>query len=318
MKRITVTQDYAKKRLDIFLRDNHFSAFLITRGEIINKINKGAVLVNGKMSKPSYSLKVDDVVEFEEVIDSNVLIPNPKIKIKIIFENKEMIVVEKPAGVQIHPDAHEKQNTLVNWLVAKFPEVIGVGDGSAGSELRPGIVHRLDKDTSGVMLIARNQKSFEKMKVLFQKRKVQKKYVAIVYGKIFPKVGIIEKPLARAKNYRRQTVAGERTSTKIREAVTKYRVVREFGSYSLVELWPKTGRTHQIRIHLLSVGNPIVGDSLYKLKNIKTLVFPRHLLHAQEISFTISGKKYVFLSKIPRDFAFFESKHKNDKVSAEG
>src|SRR4030042_4536032 len=162
---------------------------------------------------------------------SNKILPNSKIKIKVIYQDENIIVVDKPAGLQTHPDNNEKKNTLVNWLIAEFPEVKDVvytkyissiyDADTNGSGFRPGIVHRLDTGTSGVMVIARNQKAFEELKKLFKEHKVEKKYLALVYGILKNKKGAIDKPIARAGTYRNKVVAGRKTKTKTREAVTE-------------------------------------------------------------------------------------------------
>ena len=188
--------------------------------------------------------------------------------------------------------------------VAYATTIQAVVDDSVESSLRPGIVHRLDKDTSGVMVVARNQKAFRELKNLFKNRKVSKKYLALVYGKPEKQQGIIEKPIARAANYKKQVVAGRKTRTKIREAITEYKVIKKYSARALVEVFPQTGRMHQIRLHLASLGNPVVGDQIYgkKIKKYFSNHPPRQLLHAQKIKFELFGNKYSFQAKIPFDF----------------
>lgn len=314
---ITVLEENSKQRIDKFLASYFAKAikeerefFSYSRGEIIQNIKNGNVLVNGKKIKPSYILKASDkiLVNFPARKKEAQLIPNPSVKIRVIYQDENIIAIDKSAGIQVHPGGREKENTLVNGLIVEFPEIKDVNDGTFGSELRPGIVHRLDKDTSGIMVIARNQESFNELKKMFQARKVHKKYLAVVYGKIKRKEGIIEKPIARSGDYRKQVIAGKKTKTKIRAAVTEYEVIKEYGNYSLVEAVPRTGRTHQIRIHLFSLGNPIVGDKKYKIRTKKinnAFYGGRHLLHAEEIKFELLGRKYDFVSPLPDDFANF-------------
>ncbi len=262
-------------------------------------------MVNGKGVKPSYKLCRGDKIKSKIKNQKSKLISNPNLKIKIIYQDKNVIAINKPAGVRIHPDSKEKLNTVVNWLIYKFPEIKSVHDNSPDVRLRPGIVHRLDKDTSGVMVIARNKKSFGELKKLFQTRKITKKYIAVVYGKLKEKIGIIEKSIARAGNYKKQVIAGRKTKTKIREAVTHYKVIKEFANYSLLGVTPKTGRMHQIRVHLFSIGHPIIGDKLYKLKNIQRIDASRQMLHAESLKFNLFGSNYSFSSKIPPDMNNF-------------
>lgn len=235
-------------------------------------------------------------------------------KIEIIYKDKNFIAVDKPAGLLVHQagnSKHEARNskphTLVDWLIKKFPEIKKVGD---DRKIRPGIVHRLDKDTSGVILIARNQKYFEYLKDLFQNHKIKKTYWALVWGLLRPKKGIIEKPISLKPGTTKRTVwEGKMT----KEAVTEYKVLkylerenfqeekRRTNFLSLVEVYPKTGRTHQIRIHFASIGHPIVNDELYgpkeKLNGLK-----RQFLHAKSIEFSQNEKSKIKIeADLPED-----------------
>lgn len=282
----------------------------MTRGEIIRHINSGKVLVNGGRTKPSHMIKKNDEITVDIKKEDKKLIPNKKVKLEIIYSDKNIIVINKPAGLKVHPSTSSRQApencTLVNGLLFRFPEIKNITDGSKDSELRPGIVHRLDRDTSGVMVVARNQAAFDELKKLFQNREVKKEYLAVVFGKFKNKKGVIEKPIARSKSYKKQTIAGARTRTKIRLAVTEYEVLKEYADYSLVAARPKTGRTHQIRVHLSSLGHPIVGDEKYNLKKFKIHAKPdRQLLHAKKIRFSLLGKEYSFQAPLTDDFTKF-------------
>lgn len=303
------------KRLDKFLSglgktDKKFSGF--SRGDFTREIKAGKILVNGLKIKPGYRLCADDEINLDNARKTEEkLFPNPKIELEITYEDKNIIAVNKPAGLQVHPDYNEKLNTVVNKVISKYPEVSSVAeDDSSLSKMRPGIVHRLDKDTSGVLVIARNKKTFDELKRMFKGKEVFKKYLAIIYGAPEKKTGIINKPLARTSNYRRQTIAGKKTKTKIREAITGYELVKKLkNGLSLLEISPKTGRTHQIRVHLFSIGHPIAGDKLYKLKvqssKFKVRYIDRQMLHASEIRFELFGKKYSFSARPPKDFESF-------------
>jgi 23S rRNA pseudouridine1911/1915/1917 synthase len=303
MQLITISKKDISLRLDKFLKQE-FSSY--TRGEIIRAIKNGQVQVNGTLVKPSYSLKENDILNIDFHQIEQRLIPNTKIPLEIVFQDEEIIVINKSAGISVHPVSFADTHTLANGLITKFPEIENIVDDSPNAKLRPGIVHRLDKDTSGLLLVAKNQNSFTELKKLFQERKIQKKYLAIVPGKLLPRKGFIEKPLAKATSYKKQVIAGKKTRTKIRPALTEYAVLKEFSDFSLVAVKPKTGRTHQIRIHLFSIGHPIVGDKLYQTKGLaKSAFVKRHLLHAENLEFTLLGKKYSFTAELPADFSDF-------------
>jgi 23S rRNA pseudouridine1911/1915/1917 synthase len=306
MEKIIIDENGVGERFDRFLKEGFFLNGEITRGEIIREIKKGNILLNGKITKPSNLLKKTDEITIALKEKASQLLANPKAKFKIISQDKNIIVIDKPAGLSVHPTSFEDKTTLANGLLAKFPEIENINDGSAGSEFRPGIVHRLDKDTSGVMVVARNQKAFQALKKIFQERKADKKYLAIVAGHLPDKKGVIEKPLASSASHKKQIIAHRKTRTKIRPAVTEYVVLNEYERHSLVEVMPKTGRTHQIRIHLTSLGNPIVGDKIYKDKSVvPELLAKRQLLHAQSLAFELFGKKYQFAANPPKDFQDF-------------
>ena len=303
MQKIIIKKENANIRLDKFLVKEFFS---YTRGEIIRNIKEGNVLVNNDKIKPSYILKENDTITINFKIVSEKLTPNKNISFEIIHLDKNIIVLNKPAGLKVHPSSAKENDTLVNGLLSRFSEIENINDGSADSILRPGIVHRLDQDTSGIIVVARNQKSFDELKKIFQTRKITKKYLALVIGRIQNKKGIIEKPIAKSSSYKKQTIASGKTKTKIREAITEYEVIQEFTDFSLVEASPKTGRTHQIRIHLFSLGNPIAGDKKYRLKKISKIALPaRQLLHAQKLDFELFDKKYSFEANLPEDFKKF-------------
>jgi 23S rRNA pseudouridine1911/1915/1917 synthase len=300
MKIIKVQQNNIGVRIDKFLAQEFFS---LSRGEIIRNINDGNILVNKKSIKPSYKLKENDEIESDISFEREELEPNKEIKLNILYSDDNIIVINKPAGIQVHPDSNERKNTLANALLAEFPEIRDVHEDSLGAYFRPGIVHRLDKETSGIIVVARNQKTFKELKEMFQERKIKKKYVALVYGQLKEKKGIITKAIARSESYKKQTIAGRKTKTKVRGAITEYKQLKRFNNYSLVEVRPLTGRMHQIRIHFFSIGHPVVGDKLYKSKTIKPCpLAKRHLLHAEQLDFTLFGQKFSFFAPLPEDF----------------
>ncbi|MDP3710637.1 MAG: RluA family pseudouridine synthase [bacterium] len=227
-------------------------------------------------------------------------------KIKVIYKDKDLLVIEKPAGVSVHPPVGDRKDDfyLTDWLVQEFPETAVVGDEPS---LRPGLVHRLDKDTSGVMVIARNQDSFEALKNIFKNRLAEKTYWAIVCGTPKEKTGVISMPIGRlVKNPLKRGVAiGQIRIRGEREAFTEYKVLRGGEKYSLLELRPKTGRMHQLRVHLKAIGYPVACDKIYG--GTKVCCPPdasRQLLHAKSLSFSFpAGRKLYFEADPPEDFA---------------
>jgi 23S rRNA pseudouridine1911/1915/1917 synthase len=309
MKKIIRVQKNGNERLDKFLKKEVFFDSTTTRGEIIRHIKSGDILVNEKKAKPSQLLKENDILKIDLPKNPTEISPNPKVKFTVLFENENFAVIDKPSGVQVHPSKKNEKDTLASGLLQKFPEIANVGD---EPETRPGIVHRLDRDTSGILIIARNQKTFEAFKEKFQKHEMKKTYWALAHGNFSSnsRSGTIEKPLARSGNYKKQTVAGGKTKTKVRPAVTDYNAIKEIGYYSLLEVMPKTGRMHQIRIHLFSIGHPIVGDKLYKIKGTSSgATAKRQLLHAKKIDFELDSKKFTFEAPLPQDFQDFLSSH---------
>lgn len=229
---------------------------------------------------------------------------NPLIKFKVIYQDNNLIVIDKPAGLITHPTKSEQDNTLVNGLIAHCPEIKDVGDPPASSSqvnLRPGLIHRLDKDTSGLMVVAKNNKTFSHFKKQFQERKVIKYYLALVIGQIKEKRGIITKAISFSKKNRlkRSVLLDE----KAKPAWTEYKVLKRFKDYSLLEVYLKTGRTHQIRVHLSSIGHPIAGDKQYKFKRqICPDGLNRQFLHAGYLKFqSTDGKMMEFKSELPSE-----------------
>jgi 23S rRNA pseudouridine1911/1915/1917 synthase len=232
-------------------------------------------------------------------------------KIKVLYQDDDLIALNKPAGLAVHGGVGIKENTLVDYLLKIFPEIKNVGD---DPELRPGIVHRLDKDTSGVMVIARNQESFDHLKGLFKNRKVEKKYIALVFGTLKNKEGKIEGEMGRSKSdFRKQSlVRGKIGVRHERYSLTYYKVISEFKDTSLLEVSPRTGRMHQIRVHLQAIGHPIVGDKKYTFKNYKRIACPRMFLHSKSISFLgMNGKKNEFTADLPGEFELFANTYPN-------
>lgn len=214
------------------------------------------------------------------------------------YKDSDVVAINKPAGLLVHKTRVSQETTLVDWLLENFPEIKGVGDDPA---IRPGIVHRLDKETSGIMIVARNQKAFEYLKKLFQTRQVKKTYFALVWGKVKEKTGVIEKPLGIKSGTLKRTVSGK--ARMVKEAITVYKVVKfvklKDQTFTLLEVQPLTGRTHQIRAHLASIGHPVVGDMLYGRKPAPAGI-TRQFLHAESLELTLpSGSRIKISADLP-------------------
>jgi len=279
------------ERLDSFLAAELTD---YSRGFLQNLIKKGNVLVNGKEKKPSYILEENDEVEINFPTAE---VKKGKLKKLTIHEDKNLLVIRKPAGLLVHPlsptwehtpDAvFASEETLVSIILAEKPK-----DMEDGIE-RIGIVHRLDKDTSGVMLIAKTKKMQQALKELFAERKMQKTYNAILCGVPKDKQGVIDVPIGRV-------AGGKIKASQVgKEAITEYKIIQQKKGFSFVELYPKTGRTNQLRVHMSWLGYPVLGDWLYR-----GATAPRLMLHARRIEFVnpITKKKVLYEIDPPKDF----------------
>lgn len=220
-------------------------------------------------------------------------------KLKIIYEDENLLVIEKPAGKILFSERKTKEKTLIDYLLAKYPYLKKVGKGP-----RYGIIHRLDKETSGILLVAKNEKALNFFQKQFKERKVVKKYIALVFGRLKENFGRIETLIGRhPKNGQKQKVylPFEPMAKGKRKAITEYRVLERFPNYTLCEVTPKTGRKHQIRVHFSYLGHPIVGDKIYSFKNQKTKL-KRHFLHAFYLKIKMpDNKEKEFKSDLPAD-----------------
>jgi len=221
--------------------------------------------------------------------------------INIVYEDEDIIVIDKPTGLLTHKaESSPDEKTLVDLLIEHYPPIKSVGEDLS----RPGIVHRLDRETSGLIIAAKNNDAFEYLKSLFQERKIEKKYYALVYGVLKNKSGVIDSPIAKLEGKQTTQLKGKK-ELKGKTAITEYKVIKEFEEYSLLDVTIKTGRTHQIRIHLKSIGHPIVCDKIY---GTKKAVCPDNLgrmfLHAYYLNFiTPSGAPLVLESDLPKELA---------------
>ncbi len=294
-----ISENEVGARLDKFLSSKLQE---YSRSYLQKLIEDGGVKVNGFLMSKNYKLKEKDDIKVSLSFPEKISVsPDKDVKFKIIFENKDFAVIDKPAGLVVHPSKSHKKETLVNGLLAKWPKIKNVGE----DELRPGIVHRLDKETSGVMVVAKTNKIFFWLKDQFKERKLKKKYIALVFGNIKDKKGEITAPIARSGAKQVALGKGRRHGkiTKTKEAKTEFKVKKYIDDFTLVEAMPKTGRMHQIRVHFAYIGHPVVGDKKYtSKKTFQKLPFERQFLHAAEISFFLpNGEKMKFSADLPVD-----------------
>lgn len=221
-----------------------------------------------------------------------------EVAIRLIHAEPDFLALDKPAGIAVHGGPGVRGPTVADWLAAQYPETKRVGDDPA---LRPGIVHRLDRNTSGVMIVARSQEAFENLKRLFKERRVEKTYLALVVGTPKRRAGVIDAPIGRMASNPTKRGVGQRTRGS-RRALTEYRTLERLGSYTLLEVKPKTGRMHQIRVHLASIGIPVAGDTVYGGGKAVLGGLNRQFLHAWRIGFSYpEGRRWRFDAPLPGD-----------------
>jgi 23S rRNA pseudouridine1911/1915/1917 synthase len=263
----------------------------ISRATAQRLIKDARITVNGRPSKPSYrALEGDEIVAHIPTELPDRVLPEA-IPLDIIYQDAAMLVVNKPAGMVVHPGAGHTSGTLVNAVLGRYPESVDVGRAD-----RAGIVHRLDKDTSGLLLVARDDDTHDALQHQFKRRQVEKTYLALVEDHVQPKEGIIDAPIGRDKRQRkRMTVVRSG-----REAQTTYHVAEYFADHTLLKVHPHTGRTHQVRVHLSWMGHPIVGDAVYGRRR-QRLLKSRHFLHAARLKLThpATGEQIEFEAPLP-------------------
>ncbi|MBI5082350.1 MAG: RluA family pseudouridine synthase [Chloroflexi bacterium] len=293
---ISITVDQGGDRLDRFLA----SALPdLSRTHLQRLIEDGFVTVDTvAVSKTGMRLTGGERITVRVPPPAPTDLLAESIPLNVIYEDSDLIVIDKPAGMVVHPSAGHASGTLVNAVLGHDPDIEGVGD-----EARPGIVHRLDKDTSGLIVVAKNDQAHRYLQAQFKDRATRKIYLALVVGRPKTQVGRIEAPIGRdLKNRQRMAVV---PASKGREAITEYRVRESFKNFTLVEAEPKTGRTHQIRVHFGFLGCPLAGDALYATRQssgMKIEGLTRHFLHAHRLTLKLpSGEERTFESPLPDD-----------------
>jgi 23S rRNA pseudouridine1911/1915/1917 synthase len=290
--RLLVPKEALRLRLDRFLA-KELPKF--SRSRFQQLIRDGFVRLNGKAARARDILRVGDIVDVTEPPPEKIDNQPEAIPFDILFEDDDLIVIDKPAGLVVHPGAGHREHTLINALLHYCPILSGIG----GKE-RPGIVHRLDKETSGCLVVAKNDESHRGLSIQFAERGVDKIYLALVSGKVGRSAGLIEEKIGRHRVHRqRMSVTSERGRT----ARTEYRVLRSSEQVSLVECKLHSGRTHQIRVHLRHLGHAVLGDKVYAPKLAGK--FPRQMLHAWKLGLRHprTGEWKTFEAPLPNDFA---------------
>jgi len=261
----------------------------ISRSYAQKLIEEGQVKVNSHPAKASHKLNTGDKVIASIPPPTSISLAPEAIPLKVLYEDKDVIVIDKPAGLLVHPAAGQKSGTLVNAILARCPDL-----GEIKGSIRPGIVHRLDKDTSGLMMVAKNDAAHASLSRQIKQRSIKKGYIALVLGQLAPECGAIEAPIGRHPKDRKRmaVVSGGR------EAKTEYRVIKYLDDCTLLEVMPETGRTHQIRVHLSAIGHPVFGDHIY---GKRSPILERQFLHAHKLGFRLpsTGEFVEFTSELP-------------------
>jgi 23S rRNA pseudouridine1911/1915/1917 synthase len=285
------------KRLDVYLVEALGAK--VSRENLKEAILSGEILLNGRAAKPSVLVKEGNVLEGSLKPKKTPVLEAEAIPLKVIYEDEWIIVIDKPAGMVVHPGAGNRKGTLVHALLGRGTAGLAPALSQVGGPERPGIVHRLDKNTSGLLVVAKTNEAHRHLQNQFAERGLSKTYTAFVYGRVELDTGRMEFPIGRHPKIREKMAVLSEGQGK--EAFTQYRVLQRFPRHTLLEVKILTGRTHQIRVHLAHLGNPVVGDPVYGKRKDAYL---RHALHASKLEFIHpnSGKLVKFSSKLPSDF----------------
>lgn len=279
--------DFEGLRIDKYLSEK----MDISRSKIQKLVKDGKVLVNGKSINSSYSVKIGDTIDVNDELDFEIHVACENIPLVIIYEDDDLLIINKKSGMVVHPAPGHYTGTLVNALLYKY-------NLNSGDTHRPGIVHRLDKDTSGLMVVAKNEWTHEKLSEMLSKKEVERKYLAIVDGVIKHETGTIDAPIGRDVNNRQKMAV---TDVNSKEAITHFKVLERFNNNTLIECKLETGRTHQIRVHMAYIGYPVLNDPLYGKG--KATEFGQ-MLHSYSIRFNHprTGKELFYTVDVPKEF----------------
>ena len=267
----------------------------LSRETIQRMIKSGKILVNGKLEKPSYKTELDDIITIEQEIPEEIELKPQEMPLDIIYEDDDILVINKEKGIVVHPGNGNPDGTLVNAVMAKCKGSLS----GIGGKIRPGIVHRIDKDTSGLVIIAKNDNSHINLSKQIQNREVEKTYIALVRGKIKENEATINMPIGRSTKDRKK-MAVVKTG---KVAITHFKVLKRYNEFTLLEIKIETGRTHQIRVHLSEIGYPIVGDEVYS-NGKNPFNVKGQMLHAAKLTFKHpkTGEKITVEAPLPQYF----------------
>lgn len=295
---LTAAKEDASARLDIFIADNSG----VTRSQVSRLIEEGQVLVNGKVEGRSYKVKAGDTVAVTVRGEPEDVLIAEDLPLEILYKDEHLVVVNKPPGMVVYPALGHMSGTLMNALLFRCGKLAGIG-----GPLRPGVVHRLDKDTSGVMVVALKDEAYYDLVEQFRDRRIDRKYLALVYGSLKDDKGEISMKIGRSVSDRKKMS----TKTKRgKEAVTAWKALLRFGPATLIEAKLGTGRTHQIRVHFAAIGHPVLGDETYGKKTAvevgrRKVTFGRQMLHAETLGFIhpATGERMEYRCPLPEDMS---------------
>lgn len=287
-------------RIDKYLKDK----LDISRSKLQEMIKKDLILVNNKPTKNSYILRLNDEIKVIDMLKHDTTVSPEEIDIDIIYEDDDLMVINKPSGMVVHPSFGHYSNTLVNGLLA-YTNKLSTNNG----DIRPGIVHRIDKDTSGLLMVAKNDKAHEVLASQLKDKTLSRTYIALVKGRINHDTGEIDAPIGRDKYDRKKMSVTDENS---KEAITYFKVLERYKNATLIECKLKTGRTHQIRVHLNYIKHPIINDPVYGDKRVATNF--GQMLHASKLTFLhpTTKKKMTFTAPTPKEFYDILNKYKEE------